>query len=43
MTIQSCDHVAIPIQNTEAMLNFYRALRFRVKEREHFLFGPFRR
>ncbi len=36
MTIQSFDHVAIPIQNTEAMLNFYRALGFGVKEREHF-------
>ena len=36
MTIQSFDHVAIPIQNTEAMLNFYRALGFGVTEREHF-------
>jgi catechol 2,3-dioxygenase-like lactoylglutathione lyase family enzyme len=36
MPIQSFDHVAIPIQNTDALLNFYRALGFRVKEREHF-------
>jgi catechol 2,3-dioxygenase-like lactoylglutathione lyase family enzyme len=36
MPIRSFDHVAIPIQNTAAMLAFYRALRFGVKEREHF-------
>ena len=36
MPIRSFDHVAIPIQNTEAMLSFYRALGFGVKEREHF-------
>ena len=36
MTIQSFDHVAIPIQNTEAMLSFYRALGFGVKERDQF-------
>ena len=34
MAIRSFDHVAIPIQNTEAMLSFYRALGFGVKERE---------
>ena len=36
MPIRSFDHVAIPIQNTEAMLKFYRGLGFGVKEREHF-------
>jgi catechol 2,3-dioxygenase-like lactoylglutathione lyase family enzyme len=36
MAIRGFDHVAIPIQNTEAMLTFYRALGFGVKEREHF-------
>lgn len=36
MTIRSFDHVAIPIQNTDAMLAFYRALGFAVKEREQF-------
>ena len=34
MTIQCFDHVAIPIQNTDAMLSFYRALGFGVTERE---------
>jgi hypothetical protein len=34
--IRSFDHVAIPIQNTYAMLKFYRALGFGVNEREHF-------
>jgi len=32
MTIRSLDHVAIPIQNVEAMLSFYRALGFGVKD-----------
>lgn len=36
MTIQSFDHVAIPIQNTEAMLSFYQALGFEVKRRDQF-------
>lgn len=36
MTIRTFDHVAIPIQNTDAMLKFYRALGFDVHEREHF-------
>ena len=36
MAIRGFDHVAIPIQNTEAMLTFYRALGFGVKEREQF-------
>ena len=36
MSIRSFDHVAIPIENTAAMLDFYRALGFGVKEREHF-------
>lgn len=36
MAIKSFDHVAIPIQNTDAMLSFYRALGFAVKEREQF-------
>ena len=36
MTIRSFDHVAIPIQNTDAMLAFYRALGFTVKERDQF-------
>jgi catechol 2,3-dioxygenase-like lactoylglutathione lyase family enzyme len=36
MAIRGFDHVAIPIQNTEAMLTFYRALGFGVMEREHF-------
>jgi len=36
MTIRSFDHVAIPIQNTDAMLTFYRTLGFGVNEREHF-------
>jgi catechol 2,3-dioxygenase-like lactoylglutathione lyase family enzyme len=36
MPIRSFDHVAIPIQNTEAMLKFYRALGFGVNERENF-------
>ncbi len=36
MTIRSFDHVAIPIENTDAMLAFYRALGFGVNEREHF-------
>lgn len=33
MPIKSFDHVAIPIQNTEAMLAFYKALGFTVQER----------
>ena len=33
MSIRSFDHVAIPIQNTDAMLSFYRALGFGVQER----------
>lgn len=33
MPIRSFDHVAIPIQNVEAMLSFYRALGFGVSER----------
>lgn len=33
MPIRSFDHVAIPIQNTDAMLNFYRALGFGVQDR----------
>jgi catechol 2,3-dioxygenase-like lactoylglutathione lyase family enzyme len=36
MTIRSFDHVAIPIQNTEAMLEFYRVLGFGINQREHF-------
>jgi catechol 2,3-dioxygenase-like lactoylglutathione lyase family enzyme len=36
MPIESFDHVAIPIQNTAAMLAFYRALGCGVIEREHF-------
>jgi catechol 2,3-dioxygenase-like lactoylglutathione lyase family enzyme len=32
MSIQSFDHVAIPIQNVDAMLAFYRALGFGVKD-----------
>ena len=42
MPIRSFDHVAIPIQNTEAMLGFYRALGFGVQEREHFYSVHFR-
>src|SRR5437764_3140390 len=34
--VRGFDHVAIPIQNTDAMLTFYRALGFTVNEREHF-------
>jgi len=33
MSIRSFDHVAIPIQNTEAMLSFYKALGFDVQDR----------
>ena len=33
MPIRSFDHVAIPIENTEAMLAFYRALGFGVHDR----------
>jgi catechol 2,3-dioxygenase-like lactoylglutathione lyase family enzyme len=33
MAIRSFDHVAIPIQNTAAMLSFYRGLGFTVAER----------
>jgi catechol 2,3-dioxygenase-like lactoylglutathione lyase family enzyme len=33
MAIKSFDHVAIPIQNTEAMLSFYKALGFGVQDR----------
>ena len=36
MPIRSFDHVAIPIQNTDAMLAFYRALGFGVNKRESF-------
>jgi catechol 2,3-dioxygenase-like lactoylglutathione lyase family enzyme len=36
MPIRSFDHVAIPIENIDAMLAFYRALGFGVNEREHF-------
>ena len=32
MTIRSFDHVAIPIQNVDAMLSFYRALGFGVND-----------
>lgn len=33
MPIRSFDHVAIPIQNVDAMLTFYRALGFGVQDR----------
>lgn len=33
MTIRSFDHVAIPIENVDAMLAFYRALGFGVQDR----------
>jgi catechol 2,3-dioxygenase-like lactoylglutathione lyase family enzyme len=33
MAIKSFDHVAIPIQNTDAMLSFYKALGFGVQDR----------
>ena len=33
MAIKSFDHVAIPIQNTEAMLSFYKALGFGIQDR----------
>lgn len=33
MPIRSFDHVAIPIQNIDAMLKFYRALGFGVQDR----------
>ena len=33
MAIKSFDHIAIPIQNTDAMLSFYRALGFGVQDR----------
>jgi catechol 2,3-dioxygenase-like lactoylglutathione lyase family enzyme len=36
MPVRSFDHVAIPIENTAAMLAFYRALGFAVDERENF-------
>jgi catechol 2,3-dioxygenase-like lactoylglutathione lyase family enzyme len=36
MTIQGFDHVAIPVQNTDAMLSFYAALGFLVIERAPF-------
>ena len=36
MPIRSFDHVAIPIENVEAMLPFYRALGFGVQRRENF-------
>jgi catechol 2,3-dioxygenase-like lactoylglutathione lyase family enzyme len=32
MTIRSFDHIAIPIQNIDAMLSFYRALGFGVND-----------
>ena len=35
MTIRSFDHVAIPIQNVDAMLSFYRALGFGVNDNGH--------
>jgi catechol 2,3-dioxygenase-like lactoylglutathione lyase family enzyme len=36
MPVQSFDHVAIPIENTDSMLVFYRALGFGVTERDNF-------
>ena len=33
MAIKSFDHVAIPIQNTDAMLSFYKALGFEIQDR----------
>ena len=36
MPVRGFDHVAIPIENTAAMLAFYRALGFAVDERENF-------
>ena len=33
MPIKSFDHVAIPIENIEAMLSFYRALGFGIQDR----------
>jgi len=33
MAIKSFDHVAIPIQNTDAMLSFYKALGFGVQDK----------
>ena len=35
MTIRAFDHVAIPIQNIDAMLSFYRALGFGVNDNGH--------
>jgi catechol 2,3-dioxygenase-like lactoylglutathione lyase family enzyme len=34
MSIVAFDHVAIPIENTEAMLDFYRALGFTVRDQK---------
>jgi catechol 2,3-dioxygenase-like lactoylglutathione lyase family enzyme len=34
-TVRGFDHVALPMQNTEAMVAFYRGLGFRITEREH--------
>src|SRR4051812_39840663 len=36
MAIRSFDHVAVPIENTDAMLSFYRALGFEVREKDQF-------
>jgi catechol 2,3-dioxygenase-like lactoylglutathione lyase family enzyme len=33
--VRGFDHVALPMQNTEAMVAFYRDLGFRITEREH--------
>jgi catechol 2,3-dioxygenase-like lactoylglutathione lyase family enzyme len=34
-TVRGFDHVALPMQNTEAMVAFYRDLGFRITEREN--------
>ena len=41
--IRGFDHVALPMENTAAMLAFYRALGCDVIEKPTVLFGPFRR
>ena len=35
MTIQGFDHVAIPIDNVDAMFDFYRKLGFTIEEGDH--------
>ena len=41
--VSGFDHVALPMQNTEGMVAFYRGLGFEVAENRYRMFRAFRR